>query len=267
MTSRHLLGACLILAAVACAGGKEGSTTIEPTSPGELKLRLQRSTTSQVPAAAESALVRVFNKGTGFNSVKGLAIPAPGATTEVTFNVSSGTGYSVAVIAYAFGEGAHTYRYALAGGRADNIDVRADSTTSVSINAVPWTVAVSGPDTARSGAVVTYSATVAGGPVEDFFADSYLHVALTPSEMDFPAPAGTRIGASRNGAQVSATFTAPTVSADSAMYMGVELSTPSNGWQFGNNGPLYLLIPSRMLGEEPVRRVLKVPSGGISVSF
>jgi hypothetical protein len=69
-------------------------------TPGPVRLNLVRSATSNLPAAAESVLVRVYNPNSQFNEIFPAAIPVPGHTTVVTAMVPADTGYVVALIAY-----------------------------------------------------------------------------------------------------------------------------------------------------------------------
>lgn len=69
-------------------------------NPGALNFNLTRSSTSVVPAAADSALVRVRNATSGFDETFAAKIPTPGATTVVSAQVPADTGYVVAVAAF-----------------------------------------------------------------------------------------------------------------------------------------------------------------------
>lgn len=99
---------------VACSGGDPSPLSPPPTAgvdtlvvpdptggahPGALNFNLTRSSTSAVPAAADSAYVRV-RSAAGFNETFAAKIPTPGATTVVSARVPADSGYVVAVVAF-----------------------------------------------------------------------------------------------------------------------------------------------------------------------
>lgn len=113
--SRALLCSAAVLAALSCGGGAHSidgppthvsSDTVtfpDPTgsaNPGRMHFSLMRSSTSNVPTSADSALVRIYNPSTGFNQLYPVKIPAPGSQTEVSAQLPADTGYFVAIIAF-----------------------------------------------------------------------------------------------------------------------------------------------------------------------
>jgi hypothetical protein len=108
---------------VACSSGDRGVTappvgppggpavdTVnfpDPTgsaNPGRVHFNLIRSSSSNVPSSADSALVRIYNTSTGFNQLYAVKIPAPGSQTEVSAQLPADTGYVVAIIAFHAGD-------------------------------------------------------------------------------------------------------------------------------------------------------------------
>jgi hypothetical protein len=73
--------------------------TQSPT-PGTIHFNLTRNVTSNVPAAADSALVKIYNSASGFSETFGASIPTPGSATTVTARVPADTGYVVAILAF-----------------------------------------------------------------------------------------------------------------------------------------------------------------------
>jgi hypothetical protein len=69
-------------------------------SPGTVHFNLVRSAQSNVPASADSALLRITNSGSGFNHIYAAKIPTPGSQTVVSAWVPADTGYVVSVIAF-----------------------------------------------------------------------------------------------------------------------------------------------------------------------
>ena len=75
-------------------------TTTKPTRPaGVLHFELVRSASgSNIPESTDSVLVRVANVN-GFDTVIAhVALPAPGATTEVRASVPADSGYTVLLL-------------------------------------------------------------------------------------------------------------------------------------------------------------------------
>lgn len=232
-----------------------------PDEPGTLVMSLQRAMNSQVPASAESAFVRVWHPTTQFNQVVTAPIPAPGTTTQVTFNVPAGSGYSVGVIAWR--RDATVQLEALAGGRRDSVTVAAGTNGPVAVTVAPWTYTISGPVTVQSGTVVRFRATVKG-PLKDFFSNAWI-LAGTKSWTDYRTRPGQNQGAAVDGDSIVGSFTVPTYSGDSAVYVGFDLYGDYAQWQ--SQRPIYLLLPSITLGGEPTRVPATVPGGSLVVSF
>lgn len=225
-----------------------------------MQLTLKRAANSLIPSAADSAVVRVWNATTNFSGVQAVQLPAPGTTTSMDFAVPSGSGYSVGVLAFKSPQ--TSFRHALAGGRTDNVTVSPSASTPVSVDVKQWTYALSGPDTMVSGQSVTYSLAITSGPVEDFFSTlSVVHMFLDTTKSEVLNPNVTR-----SGNTVAVTFNAPTVSADTALFMGFGLYVDGTAWQF-NGASFAADLPSRSLGEALLRRPIKLPGGTITVTF
>ncbi|MBA2685776.1 MAG: hypothetical protein H0U66_14925 [Gemmatimonadaceae bacterium] len=106
VTGLALLTACSTSDTPVSPPSHAGTDTLvvaDPTgspSTGVLHFNLTRSSTSLVPATADSALVRVRNTTSGFDETFAAKIPTPGATTVVSVQVPADTGYVVAVAAF-----------------------------------------------------------------------------------------------------------------------------------------------------------------------
>jgi hypothetical protein len=260
---RNLYGGITIVMLGACSAGGGGTEPTPPAQSGELRMTLVRSTSSSVPAAADSALVRVWHPMAGTNQVQRVAIPAPGASTQVSFNLPARSGYSVGVVAFRVNPAANV-REVLAGGRTADVTVSGGQTSQAAINVVPWQMTLAGPDTLISGEPAALTATVSGGPVADFFVEGFFHVGLSPwaslSSLPTSLP-GTLVGNQLNGSIV-----APTVQADTAVHIQMDLRMNGNDWQ-STNLSLIAFLPSLTLGESLIRRPLRVPNGGLIVTF
>jgi hypothetical protein len=78
-------------------------TFADPTgsrNAGTVHFNLVRSAHSNVPASADSALLRITNSGSGFNHIYAAKIPAPGSETVMSVSVPADTGYVVTVLAF-----------------------------------------------------------------------------------------------------------------------------------------------------------------------
>lgn len=69
-------------------------------SAGRVHLNLTRSSTSNVPSSADSALIRIYNLSSSFNQFYPVKIPTPGSVTVVSAQVPADTGYYVAILAF-----------------------------------------------------------------------------------------------------------------------------------------------------------------------
>ena len=69
-------------------------------NPGRMHFNLTRSSSSNVPPSADSALVRIYNSSTSFNQLYPVKIPVPGSQTVVSAQLPADTGYTVAIIAF-----------------------------------------------------------------------------------------------------------------------------------------------------------------------
>lgn len=245
---------------VSCSSDHNAGTPVQPPSTGIMKLTVVRRSNSQIPSTADSAVVRVWNSGTGFNQTATLPVPAPGSTASLTFSVPSGTGYSVGVIAFKVPQ--YRFRNAIAAGRADDVTVTASTTTPVAVNVQPWGFDIAGPDTLLSGAAATYTLSVNSGPVTDFFGSSaVIHVLLDTNKTEIYNPT---VG--RSGNTVALNFNAPTVASDSAVFIQYGVYIDYSAWQF--NGISFAAdMPSPFVTTRFFRRPVKVPGGSITVSF
>lgn len=258
MNWHALLGVIgLALAATAC--GSDGTGT-EPLTGnhGNLTMTLVRTAQSSVPAGADSALVRVWNDGTGVNLVKQVAIPDPGTSTSVSFSLPVGSGYSVGVLAY------KSPREALAGGVTHDVTVHADATAEVSVSVVPWTASVSLPDTLVSGAETTITATITQGPVADFLVMGFLYIGLDKWNT-YPS-SGAKSG-TLSGNVFSVTFNAPTVDSDTTVWYQFMFMMNGDDWNTPGSDSKLIYLPVFALGDTLFSRPIRPASGSLVVIF
>jgi hypothetical protein len=156
-------------------------------------------------------------------------------------------------------------REALAGGRADNIAVQADQTTAASLTVAPWSVSLTTPDPLVSGEQTTYKAQVSG-PTTDFLTSGAFFVGLQKWTTLGTAPGPNITAQLNNGELATSSVAAPTVQSDTAVRIQTYLLVDGNVWQTGNF-PLLVFAPSFTLGDTLFRRALKVPAGGLTVTF
>ena len=69
---------------------------------GDVELAITRSTASQVPPEADSAVIRIAHPTAGTNLIRRVAIPNLGDTTRVSIRAPARSGYTIAVAEAAF---------------------------------------------------------------------------------------------------------------------------------------------------------------------
>jgi hypothetical protein len=203
---RKTLVAASLVAALGCGGS--GTNTAPPAgSSSTLTFLVTRSATSQIPAAAESAFVKLFSNDT--DVVQPILLPTGNDSTHVTFTVPAGTGYSIEVVA--FHELHDGIRVALAGGEIHSVTLVPGANT-VSLSVAPWTYTLAGPDTIQSGVPATYTHVITGGPTDLFTGIVEIHSRLGATAAD------DHFNVTGNGTTTAATFNIPALATDSALY-------------------------------------------------
>lgn len=260
MTHRKtLLALSLVLSAAACGDG--GGGTVEPTPNAELGMTLRRAVNSAVPSIADSALIRVWHPTAGINQIKAAPIPTPGSETRVSFSLPAQNGYSVGIIAF---KRNGPYTLALAGGRTDAVNVVAGQANEAAVSVLPWTMAISGPDTLQSGQQATFTFSLAGGAHNGILDFAVIASSLTKWTTDVGAPSGNAATKTATG-QYSATLTTPTVNGDTAFFMQPRLYL-AEGWNQAER-LVQAHVPSLTLGGTLFRRPIKVPGSTLTVVF
>ena len=194
------------VATLACSGS--GTITAPPAgSNSTLTFLITRNSASQIPAAAESAFVKVWSDAT--DVVAPVAIPVIGDSTHVTLTVPAGAGYSIEVIA--FHELHDGIRVALAGGEVHNLTF-APGPNSLSLSVAPWVYTLAGPDAIQSGQPATYSHVITGGPTDLFMGLVEVHSNLGVISPD------NHFNVTGDGTTTSATFHVPALAVDSTLY-------------------------------------------------
>jgi len=159
--------------------------------------------------------------------------------------------------------------YAVAAGRSGAVTVEAGTNTPVAVGVRPWTASISGPAEVQSGASVTYTITIGQSAIDGIFVRAFLLASLNAADLRVNGPDAAVKHALLHESEpttVTATFNAPAVTADTAMFIRVYLD--GINVNFGSEyASRFLLLPSQSLGEAPFRVPVKVPAGGITVSF
>lgn len=264
-SSKRAAAGLLLLVSAACGGeGGGGTPPTEPGATGEFVMNIARAANSTIPAEADSALVRIW-RGTTVNALKAVAIPAPGATTQVQFNLPAADGYSVGVVAYRFNSNS-IGREGFAAGVTHNVTILADQANQAAVNVAPVTLTRTGADTLRAGSTVTETYTFSNPALatsEMLGENAYVRVRATPwtSDSEFVQ---TVVGVP-NGTGFTASVTVPAFDADSALYLQPLLST-SASWPVEGR-PVRFFVPSTNRGQPLIRLPAKPASGSITIVF
>jgi hypothetical protein len=252
------------LLALTAACGEGGTPPTETSGTGEFVMTLARAANSTIPAQADSALVRVW-RGSQVNAVKAVAIPAPGATTQVQFNLPANSGYSVGVLAFRFNVNG-IGREGFAAGVTHNVDIVADQANQAAVNVAPVTLSRTGPDTMRAGVSSTFTFTFDNPAIatEEMLGNPYVRSRMTPWTSDSEFIPGGFVPNTATG--FTYTVAGPTVDADSALYIQTRLMT-GGGWTAPGVNPVMFYIPSLSLGQPLIRVPVKPASGSLTVVF
>lgn len=203
---KPLLALASLAGALACSGS--GAHTSPP--PGEnstLSFMITRNATSQIPGAADSAFVKIWNDGT--DVVAPVQLPSANDSTRLTLTVPAGSGYSIEVVA--FHDIHDGIRVALAAGEVNDLTL-APGPNAVSLHVAPWTYTLAGPDTIQSGEPATYTHVVTGGPTDLFTGEVEMHSRLGATSED------DHFNVTGDGTTTQATFNVPPLATDSTLY-------------------------------------------------
>lgn len=255
------LGVVGVLVVAGCDGNSARVSVTEPAGEAQLRMMLKRSAASLIPAAAESAFVRVWNNTGSINALKSVAIPAPGTTASVDFLLPVGEGYSVGVIAYAH-DG--YMRQGLALGVAREVPVRSGVANEAQVDVKPPEFSISAAPVFESGSMTEVTVRSPLLMSEDFFVGVRLDYGLEPWSEGDTAPVSTGFELVRADS-VAIPFTVPTVDADTAVYMQAGFGVLNENWVV--DGMIEFLLPSVRAGAELYRVPVAVPSSGLTVVF
>jgi len=233
---------------------------------GDVELAITRSTASQVPPEADSAVIRIAHPTAGTNLIRRVAIPNLGDTTRVSIRAPARSGYTIAVAAYAGYNGTtRANRWWLVGGNAQDVAITSDAPARVHIPLQRWGMRVWVPDSIVPGEPTTFSGRITGAP--SYFGGGFLCMSLarwTTTETlgrpcASPKPPVTMLGDS-----FQATFNALAADADTTAWYAIDFWVDTQPWQTG--GLDYALLPALILGDT-LRHVPVRVSGEIIVTF
>lgn len=248
----------VVAASIALGGCSFGEHDDAPV--GDIVFTFQRGGTSMLPPAADSALVRIWDRSTGSSTLRAFAI-SPEVSASVSIEVSAYVGslYQVDVVAYHTGGDGR--RVALAAGEAQGVTVSARQNAVLHFPISPWTATLDAPDTLAAGESATLTLTLGdAAPVEDVFASD-----ATLSYTVGPTGAPQQANVTRNGRVATATLVVPDVAEDTALYFhfGFDIDPEA----FGSAGTTFTAdVPETMVGEAPLRRPVRgTPAGARGV--
>lgn len=247
-------GVVFVATAIALLSCSIGDNDDEPV--GDIVFTFERGGSSLLPAQADSALVRVWDRSSGASTVKAFEIPTDvSASVSIQASAYVGTLYQVDVLAFHAVAGGH--RVALAGGEVQGITVGARQNSVLHFPIDPWTATLDAPDTLVAGQGVTVTLTLGdAAPVEDVFASS--------GAMSYAiGPTGTpqQVDVTRNGSVATATFVVPEVAADTALYFQYSFDIDPD--DFGSSAAMFTAqVPETLAGEALLRRPVRAALGG-----
>jgi hypothetical protein len=251
---RQWHGLAVVATIIALCGCSLGDHDVGPE--GEIVFTFQRGGSSLLPAEADSALVRVWDRSTGGSTVRAFAIPADvSASVSIPVSAYIGTLYQVDAVAFHSAENDH--RVALAAGEVQGVTVAAGQNSVLHFAISPWTATLDAPDTLVSGASATFTLTLGDAvPVEDVFASA----ATLTYEI---GPMGTpqQADVTRTGKVATATFVVPEVAADTALYFQYSFDIDTNAFETG--GATFTAdVPEPTAGEALLRLPVRAALGG-----
>ncbi|MBB4637313.1 hypothetical protein [Longimicrobium terrae] len=254
-----------LLATAACGdGGGSRTTPLEPVETAEFHMTLGRSANSAIPAAADSALIRIWNSRAGVNAFKAVAIPAPGTQTQVQFSLPANTGYSVGVVA--FTRSSASLREGLAAGVTHEVSILADQANTATVNVQPVSLTMSAPAFIRGGTKATLNFTLNNPELasrEMLGGNFYVNTGMTPWTSD--ATVNQQLDGQTTSTGYTFDVTAPTVEADTAIYLQGRILISFN-WE-PSGTPVIFYAPSVNRGQALFRVPVRPASGTITVLF
>jgi hypothetical protein len=224
---------------------------------GEIVVNFQRGGGSNLPAAADSALIRVWDRSSGSSTVTPVAIP-PSVSTSVSIPASAYVGSLYQVDVLAFHNVGSDHRVVLAAAEADGVSVSARGTTTMYFAIDPWVVQlfVSSPVVAGEQSTITLSI-IGGAPTDDILTGhGKLYYGIGPDG------ARQSVDVDLQDAVAGSTITVPTFASDTAMYVQFSFDVDRDKFD-ASNAALTVDIPETVAGEDPFRIPMAAASGEV----
>lgn len=177
-----------------------------------------------------------------------------------------GAPWSVGVVAYRWNP--DFGREGFAAGVTPNVTILADQANQAAVNVLPVSMTMSGPDTLRAGTTSTLTFTFSNPALASEEMLGYTAVVRVRNRAWTPAESATipTVGAfGRVPGGFTSNITAPTVDADTALYLQVQ-SEVGNRWLISPNA-IYFMLPSLSQGQALFRVPVKPASGSITIVF
>jgi hypothetical protein len=224
---------------------------------GEIVVNFQRGGGSHLPFAADSALIRVWDRSNGSSKVTAYSIPS-NVSTSASIPVSAYVGslYQVDVLAFHNVGGDH--RVVLAAAEAQGVSVSARGTTPMFFTIDPWivTLFVSSPIVAGDQCTISLSFN-GGAPTDDILTGhGKLYYSIGPN--------GDRqsVDVDLQHAAAGATITVPTSASDTALYVQFSFDVNQDNFDASNDA-FTADIPETVAGEELFRIPVSAASGRV----
>ena len=228
---------------------------------GAVSFSLKRTANSDVPSDADSAFVRVWTSDGDFNLTELVNIPDPGQQTEVSLDVSAGTGYRAGVLAVTPGL-YPTDKIIRAHGSSGQFTVESNDTSQVNLDVRPAELTLERPESLAPNQTDTITATYQINPPDV----SPSLIARQGSDPAFNVGDGTSLSSVGAGTEADTSIseqyeiTAPNVENEDTTYVKVRVNPGStSSWTTIDRSTAPSWFPSR---DGPSFEIPVVPEGG-----
>ena len=237
---------------IGCDSGGSSPETEPPEEPpaggGAVSFTLARAADSNIPASADSAIVRIWQPSGSFNLKRIVNIPNPGQQTEVSFSVPADTSYRAGVLAVEPRDLDPTDKKILAHGSSDSFNVQADDTSRVSLDVRPADLTVELPSQLTPGVTDTLKSTY-NVNVSDIDETLFARQGSTPQFQILDGVRLDRVGREiRSDSTVVQSFSivGPDTNTEDTTYVKVQVSMGSStAWEPPGRRLIPRFFPSR----------------------
>jgi len=286
----------LTLISFGCGSGSSGPLNTETNATGSseeygaVKFRVLLESTeseglakrlSKIPANTTGIMVRAWDDA-GHDVLTEFPISQGTTTFDAEIPLPVGTNYRLDAIAY--NEPPYRYKSILTAAQSDPFEIKANTTTALSLTLNPYIVDFSGTTTeATGGEPLTIQVKITG---PDFFSNQYsvsnsslnagFEAWINDGYAPYPRPIQNVYVPNRNRAinndgtvtyTLSLTLDAPIVTESQILYYQLELWASDPFRPGGTDIPPFLFLPSLTAGETLGTITVNPPTGGVIVTM